>query len=403
MINENDRLRLTLRTVGDVCVVDVRGDVDLETGPRLKEAIGQATSTSGARHVALNMTGAGYLDSSGLGILLGARKRLQPRSLHLFGFNEHIGRIIALTGLNKLFDIHATEAEALAHAATETNLPRSFEAGATLVPVVTPAATNAATTVAATQPASATRGEMAGRAVIVTGGGGGVGQTVVRRWLRAGAHVLAVDRPGSPALAGLRGAAANEPDAADRLATFGADVATEAGASALVEHAAHVFGRPADTLLHLVGGFAQGPLDAADAPDNWRKMMALNLDSVFFCYRAMLPGLRARGGGWIVGLGSRAAVSPPAHLGAYAASKAGLIALTQSLSAEVKADNIHVNVVLASTIDTPANRNAMGGGGDVAAATWVTPDDIAEATFYLCSPERGRAIHGASLEVYASA
>jgi NAD(P)-dependent dehydrogenase (short-subunit alcohol dehydrogenase family) len=159
------------------------------------------------------------------------------------------------------------------------------------------------------------------------------------------------------------------------------------------------FGKPADTLLHLVGGFAMGPLDSKDAVETWDRMITLNLTSAFQCYRAMLPGLRAQGGGWIVGLGSRAARDAGANLAAYAASKAGLAALTQSLSAEVRGIDIHVNLILASTIDTPANRRAMG---EEHAGDWVTPDDIAEATLYLCS-ERARAVHGATLELYAKA
>jgi NAD(P)-dependent dehydrogenase (short-subunit alcohol dehydrogenase family) len=177
-----------------------------------------------------------------------------------------------------------------------------------------------------------------------------------------------------------------------------ADVTTEQGAAHMVAQAEQAFGKPVDTLVHLVGGFAMGPLDAPDAPATWERLMALNLDSAFHCYRAVLPALRARGGGWIVGVASRAAVSPPARMAAYAASKAGVIALTQSLSAELRGAGIHVNVILPSTIDTPANRQEMG---DDAAKNWVRADDIADATLYLCS-EKARAIHGATLEIYAN-
>jgi NAD(P)-dependent dehydrogenase (short-subunit alcohol dehydrogenase family) len=167
----------------------------------------------------------------------------------------------------------------------------------------------------------------------------------------------------------------------------------------MVDEAMKAFGRPADTLLHLVGGFAMGPLDSGDAVATWDRMIAMNLTSAFQCYRAILPALRGQGGGWIVGLGSRAAREAGANLAAYAASKAGLAALTQSLSAEVRGADIHVNLILASTIDTPANRRAMG---EEHAEDWVTPDDIAEATLYLCSA-RARAVHGATLELYSKA
>ena len=237
------------------------------------------------------------------------------------------------------------------------------------------------------------------RVVIITGGAGGVGQGVTRRWLAAGASVLVADAA-EHALDNLRDACAAEAgEAVSRLATVAADVTTEQGGRDIVADAARAFGRPPDTLLHLVGAFGQGPLDAPDAPALWAKMLALNLTSAFHCYRAMLPALRERGGGWIVGLGSRDALAPPAKTAAYAAAKAGLLALTQSLSQEVRADGIHVNVILASTIDTPANRRVMG---EDDAANWVAPEDIADATFYLCS-DAARAVHGATLEVYANA
>jgi NAD(P)-dependent dehydrogenase (short-subunit alcohol dehydrogenase family) len=241
-----------------------------------------------------------------------------------------------------------------------------------------------------------TGNDMTGRVVIITGGAGGAGHTVTQRWLDAGASVLVVDHT-QASLDGLRGSL--PPQITGKFATLAADVTTEAGAAQMVAEAAQVFGRPADTLIHLVGGFAMGPLEAPDAAQTWDRMMALNLTAPFHCYRAMLPGLRARGGGgWIVGLGSRAATEPGAGLAAYAASKAGLLALTQSLSAEVRGAGIHVNLILASTIDTPANRRAMG---EAHAQDWVTPDDIAEATFFLCS-DQSRAVHGATLELYAN-
>jgi NAD(P)-dependent dehydrogenase (short-subunit alcohol dehydrogenase family) len=237
---------------------------------------------------------------------------------------------------------------------------------------------------------------MVGRIAIITGGGGGVGKTVTRRWLEAGASVLVADHT-QATLDRLRSELA--PDNSASLATFAGDVTTESGAAAMVDAAKKAFGKPADTLVHLVGGFAMGPLDAPDAPEQWEKMMALNLTSAFHCYRAILPGLRERGSGWVVGLGSRAAREAGANLAAYAASKAGLEALTSSLSAEVRRVGIHVNLLLASTIDTPANRQAMG---EDQAPNWVTPDEIAEATLYLCS-ERARAAHGTTLELYANA
>lgn len=234
---------------------------------------------------------------------------------------------------------------------------------------------------------------MAGRNVIIAGGAGGVGTTVTRRWLEAGASVLvaggslgSMDR----LVASLSG------ELRTRLTTLPADLTSEAGASEMVAKVEAVFGQPADTLIHLVGGFTMGPMDAPDAPKQWQEMLAANLHSNYYCYRAVLPGMKRRGGGWIVGLGSRAARSPGANLTAYATAKAGLVALTESLAAEVRAENIHVNLILTSTVDTPANRQAIG---EKKAGDWVTADDIADTTFYLCS-EAARSVYGATVEVY---
>lgn len=237
-------------------------------------------------------------------------------------------------------------------------------------------------------------GDGSSRVVIVTGGAGAVGGVVSRRWLDTGASVLIVDHR-DETLDRWRSKFA-EGIPAERIATLATDVATANGANEMVDLATSKFGRPPDTLIHLVGGFAAAAVESDDAESTWARMMSMNLTSAFHCYRAVLPSMRARGGGWIAGLSSKAANAPGARLSAYAASKAGLAALTASLSAEVRSAGIHVNLIVASTIDTEANRKSMGEGR---AGDWVTPDDIANATLYLCSASAG-SVHGASLEVF---
>ena len=232
---------------------------------------------------------------------------------------------------------------------------------------------------------------MNGRVVIVTGGAGAVGSTVSRRWLESGASVLVVDHRQSTIDEWLNGSSWG-----NRVATLAADIATEAGATGMVNEAVKAFGQAPDTLIHLVGGFAAGAVEDQNAAETWNRMMTINLTSAFQCYRAILPSLRKRGGGWIVGLSSKAAENPGANLSAYAASKAGLGALTASLSAEVRSAGIHVNLIIASTIDTVANRESMG---EAHASKWVKPDDIADATLYLCS-DKAQSVYGATLEVF---
>ncbi len=239
--------------------------------------------------------------------------------------------------------------------------------------------------------------DASGRIVIITGGAGGVGSTLSRRWLDAGACVLIVDHRQTTIDAWL--SEFSKEEWSGRVASFATDVTTESGAKGMVNQARSAFGKLPDTLIHLVGGFAAAAVEDDNAAATWDHMIAVNLTSAFQCYRAILPALRERSGGWIVGLTSRAAGNPGARISAYAASKAALGALTSSLSAEVRDSGIHVNLIVASTIDTQANRRAMG---DAKAASWVTPDDIADATMYLCS-DKARSVHGATLEVFANA
>lgn len=230
---------------------------------------------------------------------------------------------------------------------------------------------------------------MQDRIVIVTGASGGIGKTVTERWLAAGARVVAIaSSPSSLEALGSH----------ERLATAAFDVTSEPGAQDVVKFARGAFGAP-DTLIHLVGGFDMGPIEDEKAPEVWDRMMRLNADSAFHCYRAMIPSLRERDGGWIVGLSSRTATNPPAQLAAYAASKAALTALTKSLALELRDANIHVNLIATSTVDTPANRAAMG---EKAAEKWVTADQIADATLFLAS-EAATAVNGAVLDVFGKA
>lgn len=230
---------------------------------------------------------------------------------------------------------------------------------------------------------------MQDRIVIVTGASGGIGKTVTERWLAAGARVVAI----ASSAHSLEALGSHE-----RLATAAFDVTSESGAQDAVRFARSAFGVP-DTLLHLVGGFDMAPIEDGKAPEIWDRMMRLNADSAFHCFRAVIPSLRERGGGWIVGLSSRTAAAPGAQVGAYAASKAALTALTKSLALELRDENVHVNLIATSTVDTPANRAAMG---EKAAARWVTPDQIADATLFLAS-EAAAAVNGAVLDVFGKA
>jgi NAD(P)-dependent dehydrogenase (short-subunit alcohol dehydrogenase family) len=127
-------------------------------------------------------------------------------------------------------------------------------------------------------------------------------------------------------------------------------------------------------------------------------MMAVNFNTAFYLMRAVLPHMRAQGGGRIVAIGSKAAVEPQAMVGAYAASKAALVSLVRTVARENTDANIAANVVLPGTMDTPANRAAMP---ESDFGKWVQPKQVAELLVHLVCGEASN-VTGAVIPVLGS-
>lgn len=149
-----------------------------------------------------------------------------------------------------------------------------------------------------------------------------------------------------------------------------------------------------DVLINLVGGFATGRIVETEM-SLWQRMLTMNLTSAFLLSQAVLPSMIQRGQGRIVHVAARAALEPFAGAAAYIVSKAGLIGLIRTLSAELEGSGVTVNAVLPSTIDTPANRKAMPGADR---SKWARPDSIADALTFLSSDAAGQ-ISGALIPV----
>jgi NAD(P)-dependent dehydrogenase (short-subunit alcohol dehydrogenase family) len=151
-----------------------------------------------------------------------------------------------------------------------------------------------------------------------------------------------------------------------------------------------------DLLAHTVGGFAGGQ-SVADTDDaTFQRMFDMNLNSAFHILRAVIPLMRAARAGRIVAIGSRAAESPGANVGAYSASKAALVSLIRTVAIENKDIGITANTILPGTIDTAANRAAMP-GADV--SQWVKPESIASLIVWLASDD-AKDVTGTAIPVY---
>jgi NAD(P)-dependent dehydrogenase (short-subunit alcohol dehydrogenase family) len=199
---------------------------------------------------------------------------------------------------------------------------------------------------------------MKSRCVVVTGASGNLGAAVVERLGRAGARVVGLTR--------------GDADLTDE------EQVEAAYEKALQRHGA-IWGA-----VHCAGGWAGAPFAQTEVA-TFEKMVAINLRSCFLCCRAALR--RMRGEGRIVNVAAitAAALQGVGGSAAYAASKAGVIALTKALAEE--GSGVRANCVAPGTLRTPANGETQG---------QVPLEDVAEAILYLVSPEAG-AINGAVL------
>ncbi|MBU2329242.1 MAG: SDR family NAD(P)-dependent oxidoreductase [Alphaproteobacteria bacterium] len=229
--------------------------------------------------------------------------------------------------------------------------------------------------------------------VIVTGAGGNLGRATATRLAGQGVNLVCVDRT-PDALAAL---VESLPSKAKILTFAGADLSNPSIAQAMKEAAVDSFGG-IDGLVNTVGGFATGPVDG-DALARFDQMMNLNARVALVTSVAVLPVMQAARYGRIVHIAAGPGLKAGANQAAYAASKAAVLRLTESIAAEHRGNRITANCILPGTIDTPQNRAAMPNAN---VADWVSPDSIARLIAFLISPEAavvtGAAIPATGLE-----
>lgn len=233
------------------------------------------------------------------------------------------------------------------------------------------------------------------RVAIITGGTGALGRATAAHFLESGAKVaipwiVDVEVPMLEERVGKR--------PASQLMLKRADVGDERAVRQFVEETAKHFAR-IDILVNLVGGFWGGKSIAETSLEEWQSMFDLNLKPTFLCCRAAVPVMRQNKYGRIVSVTSRSGLMGAGDFAAYAVAKGAIATFTASLAEEVLADNIMVNAIAPSTIDTPANRTAMPKAKH---ENWVKPEDIARTIAHLCS-ENCSVTSGAVIPVYGKA
>lgn len=227
---------------------------------------------------------------------------------------------------------------------------------------------------------------MQGRSVLVTGGTGGLGTAVTAAFLDAGWRVVVPVR--GKAGAPMPGAVPVTADLLEPAATEKA-IAVAAGQPTA----------PLRAVVNLVGGYAGGGPVHETPIDDFERMLRLNLRPTYLVTRAALPHLVAAGGGAVVCVSSRAALSPFAGAAGYATAKAAVLAFANAVAVEYRSAGVRCNTVLPSVIDTPANRSSRPKADHSA---WVPPAQIAQVIRFLAS-EESAPTSGAAVPVFGRA
>lgn len=185
----------------------------------------------------------------------------------------------------------------------------------------------------------------AGRVALVTGGASGIGRTVAARLAASGAGVAVLDRD-----AGAARAVADE--LGGNATAVAADVTSSQEVNAAVASVEETFGR-LDALVCCagIGGDSLHTADVSDA--EWRRVFAVNCDGVFYCNRAVVPGMVERGYGRIVNVASIAGKEGNPMAAAYSASKAAVIGMTKAIGKDLAGTGVLANSIAPAVIETP--------------------------------------------------
>ena len=244
-------------------------------------------------------------------------------------------------------------------------------------------------------------GLLTGKAALVTGGAKGIGRATALAFAREGARVLVCDLDADAGRAVAREIGEAGGDARFRRA----DVTREDDVAAMVAACVEAFDR-LDCAVNNAGITGTGGPLASLSLDDFRRVIDVNLTSVFLCLKHELPVMQKQGSGSIVNLASGAALIAVPFLAPYCASKHAVLGLTKTAAVENAKTGVRVNAICPGSTDTPMLRGAMASSPELEklilasspAGRLGRAEEVAEAAVWLCS-DRASFVSGESMLV----
>lgn len=227
------------------------------------------------------------------------------------------------------------------------------------------------------------------KVALITGAGSGIGRACALHFAAEGARVVVNDIDPTNAMTTVEQILAQGGQALCQSADVTCPEAVQAMVQAVLNH----YGR-LDILFSNAGGATPTPLEKVE-PEDYRRLMALNLDSVYYGVHAALPVMLAQGSGVFLSTASGAGIGAVTDLAVYGAAKAGLINLMRSVAVDYGPRGIRANTIAPGPMDTPGLRawldttpmGAAGYAAQVPVGRLGTAEDIAAAAVFLASDE----------------
>ena len=234
--------------------------------------------------------------------------------------------------------------------------------------------------------------ELKGKVALVTGAGSGIGQATAIEFASRGARVVVSD----VSREGVAGTAGSILDRGGDALPVVADVSVRRDVDSLVGEAVSSYGG-LDFAFNHAGIEGDSADTSSCTEENWDRVVDVNLKGVWLCMRAEIPVMKRRGQGVIVNNASVAGLVGFRDLPAYCASKGGVVELSRAAALECAPSGIRVNSVCPGVIRTPMVERVIDGDPEAAAAIAAmepvgrlgTPEEVASAVLWLCSPGAG--------------